>query len=154
MSQILSGAVLWDSTNDDEAADLARIREMYIPELVIAYNTVLCTAGSVISRLHFIESMDLSVTIAAKESEGIAALIVKAGRMRELVRSFAVTSKAMLIQKDAGKEWKPKRDRRGRDLGMWEIGPQVLLSGVEGLNVGAGNDMQIVDGEAEHRAGF
>ncbi|SMY20693.1 unnamed protein product [Zymoseptoria tritici ST99CH_1A5] len=143
MAQILSGTVLWEGTDDDEIADLTRIREMYLTEVVIAYNSVLHTAGSIISRQSLIESMDLSVTIAAEESAGLAATIVKAGRMRELVRSFAASSKAMLILKDAGKEWKPRKEREGKDLSVWEIGPQVQLRGVEGLDV----EDDLLDGE-------
>lgn len=123
MALVLNG-LLQNSLNDEEAADLDAIRTFYIPEIVLAYNSVLHSAGSLISRDNLIESMDLSTTIA-QENSHIAECFVKARRMRELVTSFAETSKAMLILKEAGRPWKPKKDREGKDLGLWEIEPQT-----------------------------
>lgn len=120
MEPVLDGVLAIPVNADaEEIADLEKIRIDYIPEVVIAYNTVLHTAGSLISRQNLIASMDLSVKVANEEN-GLAEIFVKAKRMRELVTSFAMTSKAMLVLKDAGREWKPKRDREGKDLGMWE----------------------------------
>lgn len=128
MEPVLEGILSSHAEGDaEEAADLERIRVDYIPEVVLAYNTVLHTAGSLISRQNLIASMDLSVKVA-EERNGLAETFVKAKRMRELVTSFAMTSKAMLVLKDAGREWKPKRDREGKDLGMWET---VNPEGVE-----------------------
>jgi nuclear pore complex protein Nup107 len=145
MALILGGTILWDANSADEATELARIREMYIPEIILAYNTVLHTAGSIISRQGLIESMDLSVTLAAEENKNLTEVIVKAGRMRELVRSFAASGKSMLILKDAGKEWKAKKDLEGKDLGMWDFGPQVMLRGTEGLDVMGEDGMEMDD---------
>jgi nuclear pore complex protein Nup107 len=127
MEPVLEGILISPAEGDaEEAADLQRIRVDYIPEVVLAYNTVLHTAGSLISRQNLIASMDLSVKVA-EERNGLAETFVKAKRMRELVTSFAMTSKAMLVLKDAGREWKPKRDREGKDLGMWEtVNPEGM----------------------------
>ena len=65
-------------------------------------------------------------------------LIVAAGRMRELVDSFAQTSKSMLVLKAEGKKWAPRKGREGKDLAIWEIGAQS--SGVgNGGNVRPGH---------------
>jgi nuclear pore complex protein Nup107 len=57
------------------------------------------------------------------EYNGLEECFVQAGRMRELVECFALTSKLMLILKAEGRAWKAsKKDRMGRDLGMFEIG--------------------------------
>ena len=101
------------------------IRTAYMPEIVIAYTTALYTAGPTISREAYIEAMDLSVAIAGAAGNGLAETIARAGRMRELVRIFAQTSKMMLIMKAAGKP--RKAGRQGRDLGVWEIEPQGAL---------------------------
>lgn len=114
--------VLQHARGSDEEKDLEYIRTHFIPELIIAYNTVLHSAGAVISRENLIQSMDLSVTVANKDK--INECFTKAGRMRELVKSFAETSKKMLILKAEGKPWKPRKDHEGKDLGIWEIGPQ------------------------------
>ncbi len=108
-----------------EEADLEFIRMHYIPEIVLAYNTVLHAAGNFITRDALLESMELSILIANPQRDGIEngleECFVKAGRMRELVDSFALTSKVMLILKAEGKAWKMKRERHGKDLGIWEI---------------------------------
>lgn len=107
--------------DEDEVMDLAFIRKHYIPELIIAYNTVLHSAGAVISRENLIQSMDLSVEVA--NNGFISKCFKDAGRMGELVKSFAETSKKMLVLKAEGKPWKPRKEE-GKDLGIWEIGPQ------------------------------
>lgn len=108
--------------SQQELSDFDSIRESFIPEILIAYNTVLHSAGAAISRENLIQSMDLSVSIA--NMVDIVECFQKAGRMRELVKSFAETSRKMLILKAEGKPWRPRKDREGRDLGLWEIGPQ------------------------------
>jgi nuclear pore complex protein Nup107 len=122
MAPILAG-ILRNPLDETEGADLESIRKIFIPEIVLAYNTILHSAGSLISRDNLIQSMDLSTTIA-QEDNNIAECFIQARRMRELVTSFAETSKAMLILKEAGRPWRPKKDREGKDLGLWEIGPQ------------------------------
>ena len=132
MEPILKG-ILQDPVDESEAADLKQIRTAYLPEIVLAYNTVLHAAGNLITRDCLLESMELANVIAkddgtvgsdgvSMEVNGLEECFTQAGRMRELVRSFAWTSRVMLILKAEGKPWKGKRDRQGRDLGIWEIG--------------------------------
>lgn len=141
MEPILKG-ILQNPTDEEEAEHLMIIRNAYLPEIVIAYNTVLHAAGNLITRDSLLESMELVNTIAkdgntgskADESNGLEDCFVQAGRMRELVESFALTSKVMLVLKAEGKQWKPKKDRKGSDLGIWEIGSlpgRVALGGDE-----------------------
>ena len=132
MEPLLKG-ILLNPQDDTEAANLSFIRMMFLPEVVVAYNTVLHAAGNLITRDALLESMDLSVAVAAdgddgkeagkKEGNGLAECFQRAGRMRELVSSFALTSKVMLVLKAEGKPWKPRKEE-GKDLGIWEIGPQ------------------------------
>lgn len=122
MQPLLSG-ILRNPIDEEEAADLLQIRNTYLPEVIIAYNTALYTAGPTISRESYIESMDLSVAVAS-ESSGLTECFVQAGRMRELVSSFAQTSKMMLIMKASGGPRKTaKKEKAGKELGIWEIGP-------------------------------
>lgn len=114
----------------DEADDdtFTSLRDLYLPEALIAYNTVLHSAGYLITRDSLLKSMDLSVAIA-KEENKLTAPLIRAGRMRELVKSFALSAKAMLVLKGLGhKPWRTKRDREGKDPGIWEIGPQGKTS--------------------------
>lgn len=122
MQPLLSG-ILRNPIDEEEAVDLQQIRNAYLPEVIIAYNTALYTAGPTISRESYIESMDLSVAVAS-ESSGLTECFVQAGRMRELVSTFAQTSKMMLIMKASGGPRKSaKKERAGKELGIWEIGP-------------------------------
>ena len=105
---------------EDEASDFNTIRTLYIPEILLAYNTVLCTAGHMISREELLTSMDLS-TVIANDSTGLAKTFVEARRMKELVRSFAETSKIMLKLNETGKPRKEKKKGMGRSLAIWEI---------------------------------
>lgn len=109
------------SLADAEAADLATIRTLYLPEIVLAYNTVLCAAAHMISRDELLTSMDLS-TLLADDRLGLGAAFVRAGRVRELVKSFAQVSKVMLKLGEVGKARKEKKSRAGRSLALWEIG--------------------------------
>lgn len=120
MAPLLTG-ILRHPVDEREEDDLKHIRKTLIPEIIIAYNTALYTAGPTISRDSYIESMDLSVAIA-DETTGLAECIVAAGRMRELVSSFAQTSKLMLVMKANGRA--RKANKEGKELGLWEIGPQ------------------------------
>jgi nuclear pore complex protein Nup107 len=122
MAPLLQESFLLYADDDDET--FTSLRDLYLPEAIIAYNTVLHSAGYLITRDSLLKSMDLSVAVA-KEANQLTGPLVRAGRMRELVRSFALSAKAMLVLKGLGhKPWRTKRDREGKDPGIWEIGPQ------------------------------
>lgn len=111
-----------DETADDETYQT--LRDWYLPEAIIAYNTVLHVAGYLITRDSLLKSMDLSVAVAKEENQ-LTGPLVRSGRMKELVKSFALSAKAILVLKGLGnKPWKRRRDREGKDPGIWEIGPQ------------------------------
>lgn len=120
MLPIVSNSILRAPLNDEEATDLHTIRNTFIPELLIAYNITLCSAGHLVSREHLLDAMDLSVAIA-DERNHLQEVVVAACRMRELVQGFAATSKAMLVLKAKGKQWKARKGGEERHLGVWEI---------------------------------
>jgi nuclear pore complex protein Nup107 len=130
-----------DDTDSGDDDTFTSLRDLYLPEAIIAYNTVLHSAGYLITRDSLLKSMDLSVAVA-KEENKLTGPLLRAGRMRELVKSFAVTAKSMLVLKGTGhKPWRTKRDREGKDPGIWEIGPQGKRSeedGEEGMMVEVG----------------
>lgn len=125
MQPLLAG-ILRNPIDEQEATDLQYVRDAYLPEIIIAYNTALYTAGPIISRDSYITSMDLSVAVAS-EATGLTECFVHAGRVRELVLSFAQTSKMMLIMKANGGPRKAKKEKAGKDIGIWEIAPQGQL---------------------------
>ncbi|EMD00818.1 hypothetical protein BAUCODRAFT_61324 [Baudoinia panamericana UAMH 10762] len=120
MQPLLAG-ILQHPETEKEQKELEEVRVAYLPEIILAYNSALYTAGPTISRDAYIESMDLSVAVA-DERNGLAEAFTKAGRMRELVTSFAQASKLMLVMKANGRP--RKANKIGKDLGIWEIGPQ------------------------------
>ena len=65
---------------DDEAADLIKIRNWYLPEIVLAYNAVLCAAAHMISRDHLLRSMELANDVA-NDKTGLAECFMESGRM-------------------------------------------------------------------------
>lgn len=117
---VLTGLLL-SSKDEDEAQDLALIRSRFLPEVVIAYNSVLCTGAHMISRDSLMRSMELA-TIVADEKNGLADAFLDAGRMRELVTAFARSSEIMLKLNEQGKARKEKKSKTGSNLAVWEIG--------------------------------
>ncbi|KAF2722661.1 hypothetical protein K431DRAFT_221794 [Polychaeton citri CBS 116435] len=119
MGPILGG-ILLNPEDEAQAKTLRLIRTQYIPELLLGYNAALHSAGNLISRDFSLESMDLAVAIA-DDSTGFAEAFKWAGRLRELMQQFASTSRNMLVLKATGKAWKSKKDRVGKELGIWDI---------------------------------
>ncbi|KAK4197749.1 nuclear pore protein 84/107 [Triangularia verruculosa] len=113
----------WLMVANEDDQDFRDLREAYIPETVIAYISTLHFAGGAVSRDNFMECMDLAALIAEKDS-GLAQEFVKAGRMKELLESFAACSKALAV---STAESKGKSSKRHRELGwsreLWSIKP-------------------------------
>ncbi|KAK0869962.1 Nucleoporin nup84 [Friedmanniomyces endolithicus] len=137
IAPLLTGILLC-ADNEEDQKQLDLLRNTYLPEVLIAYATALYTAGPTISRESYIESMDLSVAIAA-EDNGLTDTFTTAKRMRELVNVFAQTSKMMLVMKGINKKVR-KADKMGKDLGVWEIGA-LLGGGAEMDGVDAAPDV-------------
>lgn len=93
MRPILSNWLLSSPPGDE---DFTYLRDAYLPETIIGYVSVLHFAGTSLSRDNLLECMELASIIARKDAD-IAAVLMKAGRMRELVEGFANCSKALAI---------------------------------------------------------
>lgn len=109
-----------DIRTDAEADDFLQIRNAFLPSIILAYNSILCTAGHMISRDELLTAMELSAIIA-DDKTGLAKTFVDTKRMKELVRSFAETSKIMLKLNEIGRARKEKKKAMGRSLAIWEI---------------------------------
>jgi nuclear pore complex protein Nup107 len=105
---------------DDEAADLVEIRNWYLPEIVLAYNTVLCAGAHMISRDHLLRSMELANDVA-NDQTGLAECFIEAGRMRELVLAFAQSSETMLKLNEMNQNKRERKNKAGKNLDIWEI---------------------------------
>lgn len=78
--------------------ELRELRQVYLPEAILAFVSGLHYAGNGLSRDNLLECMDLAGIIAERESN-LATAFVEAKRMRELVEAFAACSKALATAK-------------------------------------------------------
>ncbi|KAF2222866.1 107-domain-containing protein [Elsinoe ampelina] len=118
----LLAGILVTSQDEEEAALFKKIKSLYLPEIILAYVSALCTAGHMVSRDELVIAMEVANAVAGEESSGVAQAFVDSGRMKELVVMFAEVSKTMLKLNEQGR----KRERRGnkeerRSSGIWEI---------------------------------
>lgn len=108
-------------TPDPEAEDFGQIRSACLPEIVLAYNSVLNFSSYYLSRDLLLKSMDLAAQVAAEDSE-LATCFVAADRMPELVDSFALLSKTIIMADDRGaKTGKSKKKKNGETLDLWTV---------------------------------
>ncbi|KAI0444053.1 nuclear pore protein 84/107 [Xylaria telfairii] len=91
---------LMESLEGDEG--FAYLRDAYLPETIIGYVSVLHFAGTSLSRDNLLECMELASIIARKDAD-VAAVLMKAGRMKEIVEGFANCSKALAISSNEKK---------------------------------------------------
>jgi nuclear pore complex protein Nup107 len=107
-----------------EEPEFKMLREAYLPEIILAYDSILHFSGIVLSRDNFLECMELSTIIAAEDSD-LAEMFVKKGRMKELVEAFADNSRALLQANTSGKSRTGTTSKKLRNLGwtreLWDI---------------------------------
>lgn len=111
-----------DYITDDDVARLAELRKAYLPEVLLAYNSVLHFAGHAISREILLRSMEFAASVAAEGSD-VAACFVSTGRIRELVDALAITSKAILKANEQGSKVHKSRKKasHGESLNLWTV---------------------------------
>lgn len=92
-----------------------------LPEVVLAYITVLDHSSRFLSRDLLLKGMDLAALVAAEDSD-LAACFMASGRMPELVDSFAYLSKTMIQADSMGaKSVKGRKRKNGETLGLWSV---------------------------------
>ena len=99
----------------EEAIDFKRIRLACLPELVLAYNSILNFSSYFAGRDILKTSMDLAAIVAEKDSD-LAACFMETGRMPELVDSLAVVAKSMIV---AESRRPGEKHRDGKSLGLF-----------------------------------
>lgn len=96
-----------------------------MPEVVLAYAEVLNVSARSSSRDYYLKSMDLAAMIAAEGSD-LADCFMAAGRMAELVTTFAYASRGVIAADEKGsKVGKSRRKLDGRSLDIWS--PKVAV---------------------------
>ncbi|KAG8533380.1 uncharacterized protein KY384_002163 [Bacidia gigantensis] len=106
---------LQEPKTEKEAQELKNIRLACLPETILAYNSILNFSSHFAGREILKTSMDLAVLVAEENSD-LAACFKETGRMPELVDSFAVVAKSMIVAESK----KPgEKHRDGKSLGLW-----------------------------------
>lgn len=107
-----------------EEPEFKLLREAYLPEIILAYNSILRYSGLLVTRDHLLECMELSTVISAEGSD-VVDLFVRKGRMKELVESFADASLALLLANANAKGKTGTSSKKLRTLGwsreLWDV---------------------------------
>ena len=108
---------------DGELAQLTKIRTAYLPEIVLAYHSVVQACAFFVSRDIMTKSMDLATVVASETNAELADAFVKTGRMEELVRAFATSSKAMIAMSQTGDKPRANKKRgwKGESIKIWDV---------------------------------
>ncbi|KAI1817903.1 nuclear pore protein 84/107 [Poronia punctata] len=113
----------WLLESVEEDVDFTYLRDAYLPETIIGYVSVLHFAGTSLSRDNLLECMELAAIIARKDAD-VAAVLMKAGRMKEIVEGFANCSKALAISSNE-KNRQGGSSKKLRELGwtreLWSV---------------------------------
>jgi len=69
------------------------------------------------------KSMDLATVVASETNAELADAFVKTGRMEELVRAFATSSKTMIAMSQTGDKPRvgKKRGWKGESIKIWDV---------------------------------
>ncbi|KAK6074689.1 hypothetical protein SCUP515_06318 [Seiridium cupressi] len=114
----------WLLERVDDDPDFDILREMYLPEAILGYISVLHYGGTALSRDSLLEAMELAALIAEKDSD-VASVMMKSGRMKELVEAFANCSKALAINSEDKRRAGNVSNKKFRELGwskeLWSI---------------------------------
>ncbi|RMZ80290.1 hypothetical protein DV738_g2824, partial [Chaetothyriales sp. CBS 135597] len=125
MQPLLGRDFLCQAADEDEAKHLGWIRNHYVTECILGYNNALWFCGHALSRSHLVECMDLAQTVATTPT--LTQAFVDSGRMRELVRAFALDSQSLLQANEIG-----RKSGMGKEKGFSEI---WQVSWKDGLSV-------------------
>lgn len=118
MTKIIDDDFLMIPNDETEKHILNLIRNHYIPEIILGYNSALYFAGHALSRSYLVECMNLAQEVA--QNPMLTNVFVESGRMRELVTAFALDSQALLRANEAGgsSSSKPKKGKRDGAVGI------------------------------------
>ncbi|KAI9763945.1 MAG: Nucleoporin nup84 [Geoglossum simile] len=133
VSPLLHEWLIYHST-DEEKIEFDEIRNMYLPEVVLAYNSVLHYTGCTASREILPQCLELSTLLAAGDSD-VLSCFIKTKRLPELVEAFAQSSRAIIRANEikgskAGEE--KRRAGNGETLEIWHVDPFSEIDPVRG----------------------
>lgn len=100
MQPLFATDFLSTPNDEGESEELTEIRNHYLPECVLAYNSALYFAGHALSRQNLVQCMELAQIIA--QNPTLTGAFVASKRMKELVTTFALDSQALLRANESG----------------------------------------------------
>jgi nuclear pore complex protein Nup107 len=110
-----------------ETEDSWNLKCAYIPEIVLAYLSVLQTAAFFWQRdsgvSSAVKAMEIANLVADENNEWLQKVFLDTGRMSELVDALAQVSKAMLRlnEHEPKKSGTKKRGSKGETLRIWDL---------------------------------
>ncbi|KAH8728768.1 107-domain-containing protein, partial [Phaeosphaeriaceae sp. PMI808] len=120
-------AAMSSSASNFETIDSWNLKRAYMPDIVLAYISVLQTAAFFLQRESAVSSavkaMEIANLVADENNEWLQRAFLETGRMSELVDALAVVSKAMLRlgEHESKKTGMKKRGSRGATLRIWDL---------------------------------
>ncbi|KAH0555679.1 hypothetical protein GP486_006376 [Trichoglossum hirsutum] len=121
-------------TSVEEKAEFDEIRNMYLPEVILAYNSVLHYTGCTTNREILPQCLELSALLAADGSDVLGSF-VETKRLPELVTALARSSRA-IIKANELKGVKISEEKRragnGETLAIWHVKPFPEISALYG----------------------
>ncbi|RMD41720.1 hypothetical protein DV735_g3402, partial [Chaetothyriales sp. CBS 134920] len=116
MQPLLARDFLCQATDEEEAKHIEWIRNHYVTECILGYNNALWFCGHALSRSHLVECMDLAQTVATTST--LTQAFVDSGKMRELVKVFALDSQSLLQANEIG-----RKSGVGKEKGfeIWQV---------------------------------
>lgn len=115
MLPLLDPEFLCRPADNAESITLKNIRNHYLPECILAYNSVLYFSGHVITRNCLVECMNLAQVVATNDT--LTGAFVLSSRMQELVTAFALSSEALLRANERG----PKKGKHDDPMEIWQV---------------------------------
>lgn len=109
----------------EELDGLEKLRQAYLPEMILAYLSALHAGGEWLTREVLLDALELSNRIAG--SAELTQCFTATGRMRELLEAFALCGKKLLLVNERKRRGKKagheKRLQRGRTFAIFESRP-------------------------------
>ena len=99
--------------------EIRLIRNLYLPDIILAYNAVIVFMGSAVKTEYLLRSMELSTQVAAPRSD-VLPCFIESRLLKDLVKSFALASKLMVI---AGEVKGVKKSKGANGMDLWRIRP-------------------------------
>ncbi|RMZ72588.1 nuclear pore complex [Pyrenophora seminiperda CCB06] len=99
------------------------LMKAYVPDMILAYLSVLQSASWFLNKDPAIKAMEVAVVVADKGNEWVQKVLLETGRMSEVLECLARISHCMLKLNEGGKaQGSKKRGGKGETLKLWDLG--------------------------------